>query len=86
MLVCVRGATSNIDALCDCAILHTDSTVCIGLNYRIRTFSGTVQFSVNVIVGNEYFITNLIVMVDSKTIFLHSVSAGVSSPSLNFSR
>ena len=78
VLVCVRSATSNIDAFCDSTIFDTDSIVCIGLYNSERTFSGTVKLPVNVIVGYQYFITNLIVMVDSQPILSCIVSVNVS--------
>ena len=56
MLVCVGSTTSNIDALCDFIILNMDSIICIGLN-RERTISGTVQFSLNVFIGDEMNLT-----------------------------
>ena len=69
VLVCVRGAMTDIDALCDCTILNTDSTVYIYLNNRKRSFSGTVQLSINAIVGDQHLVTYLIIMRDSQSIF-----------------
>ena len=62
MLDCVCSAVSDVDPLSDCTTLDTDGAICIDLDYGIRSFGGTIQLPVNVLISDKYLVTNLIVM------------------------
>lgn len=63
VLSSVGNAASDIDSFRHSAILYTNSTVCIHLDYPKWSFSRTVEFPSNVFTGDEYLITNLVVIV-----------------------
>ena len=69
VLCSVGNAASDIDPLRHSVILYTNSTVCIHLYDPKWSFSRTVKFSSNIFTGDEYLITNLVVIIYSKIIF-----------------